>query len=61
MTDQNDTDEKLTIAIDLIKKYLRKDCTISKPISLLQRHLLIGFNEAKLLVDEVKRLGIFHD
>lgn len=60
MTDQEPINDKLKMSIDLINKYKRSDGTIVKPVSLVQRHLLLGYAEAKAIVDEVRRLGIIN-
>lgn len=58
MTDQETISDKLKLSIDLINKYKRSDGSIGKPVSLIQRHLVLGYAEAKAIVDEIRRLGI---
>lgn len=55
------SDEKLEAAIALIKKHTKADGTIFQPVSLVQRHLLLGYSEAKSLIEEIKKMGVFHD
>lgn len=58
MTDQEPITGKLKLSIDLINKYKRSDGSIVKPVSLVQRHLKLGYAEAKAIVDEIKKFGI---
>ena len=52
---------KLEAAIAVIKNNLRTDGTVARPTSMTQRHLHLGYSEAKALVDEMRKLGVFHD
>lgn len=52
---------ELDQAIAVIKNNLNADGTVYNPISMTQRHLRLGYTEAKAIVAEIKKMEIFHD
>lgn len=53
------TDKRLEEAIVLIRKNLRRDGMVSKPVSMVQRHLKVGYAEALSIVGKIESMNIF--
>ena len=45
-------------SVAILKKNLRSDGTIAKPVSMVQRHLGLGYTDAKSVVEQIKRLRL---
>lgn len=53
--------EKLAHARLVIRKNINRDGTVTNPISMVQRHLKLGYLEAKSIVETLKKEGVFND
>lgn len=53
--------EKKANARLVIRKNINRDGTVTKPISMVQRHLKLGYSEAKSIVETLKKEGVFND
>lgn len=52
-------DEKIEAAIVVIKKNLRHDGTVAKPVSMVQRHLKVGYADALSIVGKIESMNVF--
>lgn len=53
--------EKKANARLVIRKNINRDGTVTNPISMVQRHLKLGYSEAKSIVETLKKEGGFND
>lgn len=51
--------KKIQLAIMLIKKNLRSDGSVTNPVSLVQRHLRLGYSEAMSIVNYIEEVSVF--
>lgn len=51
------SEDKLQIALTLIRQNSRGGNVVERPVSLLQRHLLLGYGCAVNLVEQLEDLG----
>ena len=61
MTEETINNDLTSIAVEIVIKHRQVDNTIENPISLLQRHLILGYKDALELLEELKRKGVISE
>lgn len=61
MMEKTINNDLTNLAVNIVIKNRQVDSSITNPVSLLQRHLILGYKDALELLEELKRKGVISE